>query len=56
MSKKVEGPCEDLTYRIIGAAMALHRRLGPGQKEDVYRVTINGCLSPTGLMYNRRTS
>ena len=26
----------DLTYRIIGAAMAVHNRLGQGYKEEVY--------------------
>ena len=37
MNKKVQGPHEDLTYRIIGAAMAVHRRLGPGEKEVIYQ-------------------
>lgn len=37
MRKKVQGPHEDLTYQINGAAMAVHRRIGPGQKEDVYQ-------------------
>jgi GxxExxY protein len=26
----------DLTYRIIGAAMAVHNAIGPGYKEEVY--------------------
>ena len=37
MSGKVTGPHENLTYRIIGGAMAVHRRIGPGHKEAIYQ-------------------
>lgn len=37
MRGRVTGPYEDLTYRIIGAAMTVHRRIGPGYKEVIYQ-------------------
>src|SRR6266498_3153805 len=37
MNRKVMGPHEDLTYRIIGVAMAVHRNIGPGQKVAIYQ-------------------
>ena len=30
-------PYDHLTYRIIGCAMAVHRKLGPGYREDTYQ-------------------
>jgi len=35
-------PHEDLTYKIIGMAMAVHRKLGPGHGEKIYQKAVNG--------------
>jgi len=48
---KVKAPHESMTYRIIGAAMAVHRRLGPGHKEDVYQRALEAELEKTGLSF-----
>lgn len=34
--RRVVTPYDDLTYRIIGCAMAAHRELGPGLRENTY--------------------
>ena len=34
VGKKIETPYEELTYQIIGCAMAVHRAHGPGLRED----------------------
>jgi hypothetical protein len=51
MGEKVKGPHEDLTYRIIGAAMAVHRRIGPGQKEVIYQRALEAELEEAGLSF-----
>jgi len=51
MSKKVTGPHEDVTYRINGAAMAVHRRLGPGHKEEVYQRALEAEFEKVGLSF-----
>ncbi|MBM4465943.1 MAG: GxxExxY protein [Chloroflexi bacterium] len=51
MSKKVKGPHEDITYRINGAAMAVHRRLGPGHKEEVYQRALEAEFEKVGLSF-----
>jgi len=35
--KRIQTPYDTLTYQIIGCAMATHRRLGPGLREDTYQ-------------------
>ena len=37
MNAKVDAPHAELTYKIIGCAMAVHRQLGPGRREDTYQ-------------------
>ncbi len=39
----------DLTYRIIGAAMAVHNRLGYGYKEEVYERALAAELTARGF-------
>ncbi|MHC4597474.1 MAG: GxxExxY protein [Planctomycetota bacterium] len=53
MSKKNEEdfPHADLTYRIIGAAMEVHRELGPGFLEAVYGEAFARELALQGVSY-----
>lgn len=39
----------DLTYRIIGAAMNVHNNLGPGYKEEVYERALASQLNQNGI-------
>jgi GxxExxY protein len=39
----------DLTYRIIGAAMAVHNALGAGYKEEVYERALHAELNARGI-------
>jgi GxxExxY protein len=46
----------DLSYRIIGAAMKVHRRLGPGLLESVYSLCLAHELRKIGLRVSRNVS
>ena len=48
---RVTGPAEELTYKIIGAAMAVHNALGPGLKEKAYHQALTIELDKAGLSY-----
>jgi GxxExxY protein len=36
-TKCISTPFDDLTYKVIGCAMAVHRALGPGYRENTYQ-------------------
>jgi GxxExxY protein len=39
----------DLTYRIIGAAMKVHNDLGPGYKEEIFERALASQLNQNGI-------
>ncbi len=47
---------EDLTYRIIGAAMEVHKVLGPGFLESVYEAALAREFELCGIQYERQKS
>ncbi len=49
MSKQKPIPHQDITHRIIGAAMRVHNRLGPGHKEAVYQRDMTAEMRAVGL-------
>lgn len=44
---------EDLTYKIIGCAMQVHKELGPIHKEVIYQKSLEIALTNNGLKVNR---
>jgi GxxExxY protein len=44
---------KDLTYRIIGAAMEVHRVLGPGYLEAVYQAALAHELALRGIRFQQ---
>lgn len=47
----VATPYDDLTYQIIGCAMAVHRKLGPGYRENTYQRDLEVSLAEKGLSF-----
>ena len=54
MSKSIEG--DPLTERIIGAAIEVHRHLGPGLLESVYEECLCFELKILGLPFKRQVA
>ena len=44
-------PLEDLTYKVIGAAMSVHNALGPGLKEATYQRALSLEMERVGLSF-----
>ena len=49
-------PCANLTYRIIGLAMRVHRHLGPGLLESVYEKCLCSELDHAEMRFRRQVS
>ena len=54
MSLVVDATGNDLTFRIIGAAMAVHNEIGHGFKEEVYEKAMEVKLNGMGIEPNRQ--
>lgn len=44
-------PNQDVTYKVIGAAMAVHNELGPGLKEVIYQRALSTAMREAGLSF-----
>ena len=44
-------PLEDMTYKVIGAAMNVHNALGPGLKESAYQRALSLEMERAGLSF-----
>jgi GxxExxY protein len=44
-------PHQDITYRVIGAAMKVHNKLGPSLKEANYHEALSAALLTEGLSF-----
>ena len=54
MSLVTDATGNDLTYRIIGAAMAVHNEIGYGFKEEVYEKALQVKLNQEGVGAERQ--
>jgi GxxExxY protein len=50
-NKRIATPFDDLTYKIIGCAMAVHRRLGSSHRENVYQRDLQVHFTQAGLSF-----
>jgi GxxExxY protein len=51
-SKLITTPYDALTYKIVGCAMAVHREMGPGFREDTYQRALESHLEKAGVRFH----
>ena len=51
---KVQTPYDELTYKIIGIAMAVHNELGPGFPEEIYQRAMGVGMDSEGVPHDRK--
>jgi len=49
--KLVKTPYDHITYKVIGCAMAVHRKHGPGLRENTYQRDMEVHVAKSGLGY-----
>ena len=49
--KLITTPYDDLTYKIIGCAMAVHHKLGPGLRENTYQRDLEVHFTEAGILF-----
>ncbi len=47
----IKTPYDETTYKIIGCGMAVHRKRGPGYREDTYQRDLEVHLTESSLAY-----
>lgn len=51
---RITTPYDDLTYQVIGCAMAVHRELGPGYREDTYQRDLAAHLRDKDILFEEQ--
>jgi GxxExxY protein len=49
--KRISTPYDDLTYKIIGCAMAVHRNLSPGYRENTCQRDLEVYFTESGVVF-----